>query len=332
MKLFSFFIFLNVLFCWDCLASPNKVLDESQVITFILEQGKKEENTYNPLILRQIRDFAYQKLRDYAKKDKEFAENLFFDEDEDLIQEDPQSESIDHVGIESFGDGDFLLTVSTIDIGPKADQLYFFLIHNKKSDWIPIQFDRHAAGEGKSRSLICAGIEYGAPLLKIHSRGTPESCGECGARDLFLFKNSSFELIRSVNYSVDLEMLFKADAAGLNSDYLNYMREDIDYTDKDILQLYQSCGPKGIPLIDESELWKAIYFVKSPKVYFYETPDETTKKPAYVVTSDALYISEIQGTWGFAHYRNPKSAQITRGWVKMEGVTRIKEEVDFTPL
>src|SRR3990167_5969886 len=77
-------ILLSLIFYSPCHAFQSKVPDEAQIIEYILDEGKKKENQRNKSVLMLIRDFAYQKLRDYAKKDKEFAKELIFYIPEDL--------------------------------------------------------------------------------------------------------------------------------------------------------------------------------------------------------------------------------------------------------
>ncbi len=182
LSLLSFFFF-NI-----CHASLNKVPEESQIIESILVESKKEKNQRDLSALILIRDFAYQKLKDYAKKDEAFAKELMFGTDED---ENVPEDAVDIIRLEN---GYLLLTVSAIDIGPRQSELYFFLIQNGESDWIPLQFDLTKKEKGdKPWSLMCVEIAHEAPFLKIHSRGAPESCGECGDTDVFLFKNGSFK-------------------------------------------------------------------------------------------------------------------------------------------
>lgn len=314
---------LNSVFSILCQASSNKIPDESQIIENILEESKKAENRRNPSVLRLIRDFTYQKLKDYAEKDKEFGIDLSFETDEEQIQS-SLPKSTDHVGIISLGEGYLLLTVSTCDIGSEESELYFFLIQNNKSDWIPIQFDFYDEEKGKkSRSRICDTVEYNTPLLKIHSRGAPESCAECGTTDLFLFKDSSFKLVLSVLTDIQPIGLDEAETAP----HFTYTHEST-YSDKDIIE---PCKSNAIPL-NEQDLWKNIYFAKVRRVYFHETADETTKKKAYIVNGDAVCASEIHDFWIFATYYNPKSSTRTSGWIRKEDLTNLDQSREFIEL
>jgi len=216
LSLLSFFFF-NI-----CHASLNKVLEDPQIIESILVESKKEKNQRDSTALKLIRDFTYQKLKSYAKKDEVFAKELMFgtDEDENVLEE-----AVDIIPLEN---GYLLLTVSAIDIGPKQSELYFFLIQNGQSDWIPLQFDLSKKEKGdKPWSLVCDEVEYEAPFLKIHSRGAPESCGECGDTDVFLFKNGSFKLVRTLRTFIEKERLYKDLDKGLDADYLDYIAQDV---------------------------------------------------------------------------------------------------------
>ncbi|MBL8677148.1 MAG: hypothetical protein JNJ47_07005 [Alphaproteobacteria bacterium] len=205
-----------------CHASLNKVSEESQIIKSVLIESKKEKNQRDTRALTLIRDFSHQKLKSYAKKDEIFAKELMFGRDED---ENIPEDAVDIIPLEN---GYLLLTVSTIDIGPKQNELYFFLIQNGRSDWVPLQFDLTKKEKGyKPWSLMCYKVKYEAPFLKINSRGTPESCAECGDTDIFLFKDDSFKLFRTLRTFIDLEKQFEDLNKGLDADSLDYIKEEI---------------------------------------------------------------------------------------------------------
>ncbi|MBX9786611.1 MAG: hypothetical protein K2Y08_04675 [Alphaproteobacteria bacterium] len=191
----------------------------------ILVESQKEKSWRNSSALILIRDFAYQKLKDYAKKNESLAKELMFgtDEDENVSKED--------VDIIRFENGYLLLTVSAIDIGPKQNELYFFLIQNGRSDWIPLQFDLTKKEKGyKPWSLVCYKVKYEIPFLKIYARNgaVAESCGEsCSDIDVFLFKDASFKLVRTLRTFIDMERLDKDFNKGLDPDYLDYIKEEV---------------------------------------------------------------------------------------------------------
>ncbi|MDK3157788.1 hypothetical protein QPK87_14570 [Kamptonema cortianum] len=62
LSLLSFFFF-NI-----CHADLNKTPGESEIIQSILAESQKEKNWRDSSALILIKDFAYQKLKDYAKK------------------------------------------------------------------------------------------------------------------------------------------------------------------------------------------------------------------------------------------------------------------------
>lgn len=84
LSLLSFFFF-NI-----CHASLNKIPEESEIIQSILIESQKEKSRRDSSALILIKDFAYQKLKDYAKKDEAFAKKLMFgtDEDENVSKDD----------------------------------------------------------------------------------------------------------------------------------------------------------------------------------------------------------------------------------------------------
>lgn len=213
---------LSVLFFNICHADLNKTPGESEIIQSILIESQKEKSRRDLSALILIKDFVYQKLKDYAKKNKAFAKELMFGTDEDKnIPED----AVDIIRLEN---GYLLLTVSAIDIGPKQNELYFFLIQNGKSDRVPLQFDLTRKEMGyKPWSLVCDEVAYETPFLKIHSRGAPESCAECGDTDIFLFKDDSFKLVRTLRTFIEKERLYKDLDKGIDADYLDYIKEEV---------------------------------------------------------------------------------------------------------
>lgn len=217
LSLLSFFFF-NI-----CHASLNKIPEESEIIQSILIENQKEKSRRDSSALILIKDFAYQKLKDYAKKDEAFAKELMFGTDED------ENVSKDDVDIIRLENGYLLLTVSAIDIGPKQNELYFFLIHNGKGDWIPLQFDFTKKEKGyKPWSLMCYKVKYEVPFLKIYSLTGSSSCGQnCSDTDIFLFKDGSFKLVRTLRTFIEKERLYKDLDKGLDANYLDYTKEEV---------------------------------------------------------------------------------------------------------
>jgi hypothetical protein len=314
--------FLSSIFDSASLASQNKTPDETQIIALILEEGKKEINKRNHKALKQIRDFAYQKLRGYAQKDKEFAKELIFDIPENLDKDAIQYIATEHVGIEPFGDGDFLLTVSTAaDVPSKQDELYFFLIHNKKSNWIPIQFDLSAIEEGKPRSFSGREFKYKSPLLTVREVIPAVSCRV----NTFILQDGFFKLL-SIPTRFLKETFHEDLEKGLEPDNDDYWEDDITYVNAELIEHAKSCGPKNATIKDDMKLWKTIYFARFPQVYFHGSAVLHTKKKSYVVKGDMVCATEIKGSWIFAYYCNPKNRKTTSGWVKMDELVSPSQE------
>lgn len=55
-------------------------------------------------------------------------------------------------------------------------------------------------------------------------------------------------------------------------------------------------------------------------VYFYETPDLSTKKKAYFSTEDKVYISEFKNGFGFVEFVNSRG-QKSVGWLQLSEIS-----------
>ena len=221
-----FLSLLNAIFFNICHASLNKTPGESEIIQSILAESQKEKNWRDSSALNLIKDFAYQKLKDYAKKNEAFAKELVFGTDED---KNVPEKAVDIIRLEN---GYLLLTVSTIDIGPKKTQLsydaepeqkqnglYFFLIQNGQSDWIPLQFDLTKKEKGgRAWFLLCYEVEYELPFLKIYTNNDVGAEGYSDI-DVFLFKDGSFNLVRTIR-------TFR-ERLGPDIYYLDYIKEEV---------------------------------------------------------------------------------------------------------
>lgn len=52
------------------------------------------------------------------------------------------------------------------------------------------------------------------------------------------------------------------------------------------------------------------------KVYFHNAPDESTRRKAYILTQERVYVEDIQNDFGYVSFTNTRG-QTTKGWIKM---------------
>jgi hypothetical protein len=60
--------------------------------------------------------------------------------------------------------------------------------------------------------------------------------------------------------------------------------------------------------------WLEIRIASTDRVYFYDSVNEQTRRKAYVINGDPLFIGKIEGEWMMATYIGQKSAR--SGWIK----------------
>ncbi|PLX22358.1 MAG: hypothetical protein C0599_06545 [Salinivirgaceae bacterium] len=61
------------------------------------------------------------------------------------------------------------------------------------------------------------------------------------------------------------------------------------------------------------EEWKAIKYVKADKAYFHNEKTDASKRKAYVLQNDIVYIEKIEGDWMYCAFIGKST---TKGWIK----------------
>ena len=56
------------------------------------------------------------------------------------------------------------------------------------------------------------------------------------------------------------------------------------------------------------------------KLFFYRLPDESTKKSAYLVKGERVYILNFENGFGYTEFINPKGVT-TKGWLLLDYLT-----------
>ena len=66
--------------------------------------------------------------------------------------------------------------------------------------------------------------------------------------------------------------------------------------------------------IQKEEKWIEIRYINTPKAYFYSNKKESTKKKAYLIKGDVIYIDAVVGNWAHCLYYGKKTSE---GWMKL---------------
>lgn len=60
--------------------------------------------------------------------------------------------------------------------------------------------------------------------------------------------------------------------------------------------------------------WLGVYSIKSPRAYFYRTPDSSSIQVPFVVKGDVIRVYKWAGPWCYVRYE--KRGRTTEGWLK----------------
>lgn len=67
--------------------------------------------------------------------------------------------------------------------------------------------------------------------------------------------------------------------------------------------------------LDKKQNWIEIRFIKTEKAFFYANNNEQTKKKAYLVKGNIIYIDKIEDSWLHCTFLNADNHD-TQGWIK----------------
>lgn len=66
--------------------------------------------------------------------------------------------------------------------------------------------------------------------------------------------------------------------------------------------------------------WIEIRYVTANKTHFYSKKSPTTKRKAYLVKNDLVYIEKIESNWAYCRYFGKR---VTKGWIKISDLNKI---------
>ena len=70
--------------------------------------------------------------------------------------------------------------------------------------------------------------------------------------------------------------------------------------------------------LEKVEHWTEIRYVQKDKTYFYSDRSEASKRKAYLIKGNVVYVEKTEGEWVFCSYRPATymDGKITQGWMK----------------
>lgn len=73
--------------------------------------------------------------------------------------------------------------------------------------------------------------------------------------------------------------------------------------------------------INEQKSWIQIQYAIKERVYFYADQQESSKRNAYILKGNIVYIENIVGDWVYCSYLGKK---ITKGWIRETDLNTLK--------
>lgn len=60
--------------------------------------------------------------------------------------------------------------------------------------------------------------------------------------------------------------------------------------------------------------------INTNRIYFHNAPDKSTRRRAYIMTEETVYVQKIENNFGYVQFANTKG-QTTSGWIEMQYLT-----------
>ncbi|MBA3814550.1 MAG: hypothetical protein H0X26_08735 [Alphaproteobacteria bacterium] len=196
--------------------------NEKKIVDTIFTEAESKEN-WDKKNETLIKDFLYQKAKDFAEHNKAFAAQF----DEDFVLEDPRTDSVHLIHL----DVDNVLVVFTTSSGCYNMGGLLFIVNRHKNQWAPVQLEEFIDKKiEKTYSIMTSNLHYDAPILSNNGRRSGRWAG-FGVRENYLFKDGTFKLVRSVETSLDKKKAEGIDLNNENNHYEDYMKEEVRYID-----------------------------------------------------------------------------------------------------
>jgi hypothetical protein len=304
-------------FSFSALSAANMIRADDQMIRIIFQEAKKDK--WDDAHRKQITKLALKKAKDMAASNPDIAKDIMFEEGGE------EAERKVDISLISLDDNNILLTLSTC-LHAYQTSGCLFLINKNKADWTLLNF---LAFDGDKMiplySCIIDNISYDTPELSLNTRGAGYYAGVKTSVS-YVFRDGAFQYIRCHDSRLDEKKLEGVNTRGEDFDYGEYMKGKVVSWNKDIGNLFQKFTSKDSNDLKNNKNWQNIYFVKISKAYFHEQPDDKAKQASYLISGDAVYVSEKKGNWVFANYLDSKTQKTSSGWIRLEDVTYLWED------
>jgi hypothetical protein len=77
--------------------------------------------------------------------------------------------------------------------------------------------------------------------------------------------------------------------------------------------------PAAFGLTEKTD-WLEIRYVTAGKAYFHTDTLESTRRKAYVVTGNVVYLDRVAGQWAHCRYYGKS---VTAGWIKLDQLNKL---------
>ncbi len=308
--------------------ATNQTKDDRSIVNYLFEESNKPEE-YSQEHLNQIAAFAYEKALNYAKHNKQFAKDEQLPSLKEWLEEVEERYSIVNIGLEGAVsliklDNNHVLVYlqTTFPAVGYAQGGILFLINKTKPDWTPLQLD-HWEDDKKIRSYSVNNLNYEPPKFSTFMRNGEGGYYSPGIEDQYLFNNGSIKHIRSF-HTIHDERLSEGNEEEVLMDLIakGELSDKVYYVDEHVAKMYNQFSGKDPEDLNKRENWNNIYCIKANRAYFHNQPNDTKRNDLFVIRGDVIYISEIKGAWGMAHYLDLNN-KATYGWIRLRDVMKL---------
>jgi hypothetical protein len=79
------------------------------------------------------------------------------------------------------------------------------------------------------------------------------------------------------------------------------------------------------PLSEQSEIGPGSYYSNEERVYFHNSPDESTRRNAYILKGEPVDITKVENDFGYTVFTSTAN-KTSSGWLKMSELSKTKDD------